>query len=261
MRGWTSLYRFSLELGLRSLRRDGPNRQALIRLVVPLDPSRYLELPDTLEQLEAAAGERVLDLASPKLPAVALARRGVMVTSVDALESEVEAWRRMAGTAPNVTFEVGDGRALDLPDASFDRAYSISGIEHIAGDGDRMALSELARVVKPGGRVVVTVPYSKRYHEDWRDEPVYGNQGGENGRYFFERWYDEERIAGLVASAPTLELTARRVSRLWPNWHRAYTRLFPWLIVLGPFYGLLARQVDGPPGDVIRLTFTKRDAT
>jgi SAM-dependent methyltransferase len=258
MRGWTGLYRLSLKLGARSLLRDGPSRQALIRLLVPLDPSRYLELPDTLEQLEAEAGERVLDLASPKLPAVALAQRGVAVTSVDALESEVVAWRRMAGSSPNLTFAVGDGRALDLPDASFDRAYSISVIEHIAGDGDRDALSELARVVKPGGRVVVTLPYAERYHEDWRDEPVYGEQGAVNGRYFFERWYDEEHVAGLVASAPALELTSRRVSRLRPNWHRAYNRLFPWLIALGPFYGLLARQVDGPPGDVIRLTFDKR---
>ena len=261
MRGWASLYALSLRLGARSLLRDGPNRQALIRLLVPLDPSRYLELPDTLEQLDAAPGERVLDLASPKLPAVALARRGVTVTSVDALESEVDTWRRLAGHEPNVTFAMGDGRALNLPDARFDRAYSISVIEHIAGDGDRTALSELARVVKPGGRLVVTLPYAERYHEDWRPEPVYGDQEAVNGRYFFERWYDEAHVAGLVASEPALELTARRVSRLWPNWHRAFIRLFPWLIVLGPFYGLLALQREGPPGDVIRLTFTKRGVT
>jgi SAM-dependent methyltransferase len=257
MRGWASLYSLSLRLGARSLLRDGPSREALIRLLVPLDPSRYLELPDALEQLEVSAGEHVLDLASPKLPAVALAHRGAVVTSVDALDSEVETWRQLVRDEPHLTFAVGDGRALDLPDAFFDRAYSISVIEHIAGDGDRAALSELARVVRPGGRVVVTMPYAERYHEDWRDAPVYGDQGAVDGRYFFERWYDEERVAGLVASTPALQLISRRVLRMWPNWHRAYVRLFPWLIALGPFYGLLARQVEGPPGDVIRLTFIK----
>ncbi len=259
MRGWATLYGLSLRLGARSLLRDGPSREALIRIVVPLDPSRYLELPDTLEQLQAAAGERVLDLASPKLPAVALARQGTIVTSIDALHSEVDTWRRLAGHEPNLTFAVADGRDLDLPDACFDRAYSISVIEHIAGDGDRTALSELARVVRPGGRVVVTLPYAERYHEDWRKAPVYGSQEAVSGRYFFERWYDEGRVAALVASVPALKLISRRVSRLWPNWHRAYVRLFPWLIALGPLYGLLARHVDGPPGDVIRLTFIKRE--
>ena len=259
VRGWTRLYALSLRLGARSLLRDGPSRQALIRLLVPLDPSRYLELPDVLEQLEAAAGEHVLDLASPKLPAVALARRGVLVLSVDALNSEVETWKRLASDQPRVTFAVGDGRALAMADASFDRAYSISVIEHIAGDGDRAALAELARVVRPGGRVVITLPYARRYREEWRDKPVYGDEGEVGGRYFFERWYDEERVAQLVESVPALEPISRRVSRLWPNWHRAYTRHFPWLMALGPFYGLLARRVEGPPGDVIRLTFNRRD--
>ena len=58
----------------------------------------------------------MLDLASPKLLAVTLARRGVRVTAVDQLEAEVETWRRLAGRA-ELTFVVGDGRALPFDDA------------------------------------------------------------------------------------------------------------------------------------------------
>ena len=76
MRGWAGLYAESLKLGVRHLVRKGYRREAVVRVVVPLDPSRYLELPWAIERLGARPGERVLDLASPKLLAVVLARQG-----------------------------------------------------------------------------------------------------------------------------------------------------------------------------------------
>jgi SAM-dependent methyltransferase len=200
----------------------------------------------------------VLDLASPKLVAVQLARQGARVTSVDAFEPEIAAWRELAAGQDGVTFEVGDGRELGFGDESFDRAYSISVLEHIAEPGDVGALRELARVVRPGGRVIVTLPYAAQYSEDWRDRPVYGEQEPVNGRYFFERWYDDERIAHLVGAVPELVERGRRVSRMVPNWHRLYLRAFPWLIPLGPLFGLLAVEREGPPGDVVRLTLERR---
>jgi SAM-dependent methyltransferase len=251
-RGWGRLYRLSVQLGLRSLLRHGPSREAAIRVVIPLDPSRYLELPWAERTLEARPGERVLDLASPKLLAVALARAGVEVVSVDALPSEIELWRRLA---PEASFAVADGRALPFADASFDRAYSISVLEHIGDDGDERALDELARVVRPGGRILLTVPHADSYWEDWRDRPVYGADG-EASRFFFERWYDAARLDRLVASAPVRELS-REVVRLEPNWNRAYNRYFPKLLPLGPFFGLLGREVAGPGGDVARLVLER----
>ena len=103
MRGWAGLYRLSVALGARDLLRHGPTREGVIRIAIPLDPSRYLELPWAERTLEARPGERVLDLASPKLLAVALHRAGVDVTSVDAFPLEVERWRRLA---PDVRFEL-----------------------------------------------------------------------------------------------------------------------------------------------------------
>jgi SAM-dependent methyltransferase len=229
-----------------------------VRIVVPLDPSRYLELPWALETLAARPGERVLDLASPKLLAVELARRGIEVTSVDELESEIETWRRLTQGTLRLRFEVADGRALDFEDATYDHAYSISVLEHIGDDGDEQALRELARVVRPGGRVAVTLPYATSYREDWRERPEFVDHGDVGGRYFFQRWYDEERVDRLVAAAPALELISREIVRMQPNWNEAYVRHFPWLLPLGPFYGLLGREVSGKGGDVVRLAFIKR---
>jgi SAM-dependent methyltransferase len=253
-RGWGRLYGLSLALGVRSLLRHGPSRAALIRLLIPLDPSRYLELPWARRTLGATRGRRILDLASPKLLAVALARDGANVVSVDALDTEIDAWRRLA---PEARFEVADGRALPFGDAEFDHAYSISVLEHIPDDGDELALRELARVVRPGGRILLTVPYAHTYWEDWRDRPVYGAEA-EGDRYFFERWYDGDRLDRLGAAAPVRELS-RELVRLEPNWSRAYNRHFPKLLPLGPFFGLLGREVTGPGGDVARLVLERAE--
>ena len=257
MRGWGRLYRTSVGLGLRRLVRDGFEREAVVRIVVPLDPSRYLELPWVLHELASAGSARVFDLASPKLLAFELARSGLEVTSVDELQREIDTWEWLTGGESRLTFQVADGRALPFPGASFDHAYSISVLEHIAEPGDEQALQELARIVGPGGRVLITVPCSPVYREDWRDEPAYVDHGAVGGRYFFQRWYDEARLDRLAASAPGLELVSREIVRMQPNWNEAYVRAFPWLVPLGPFFGLLARERTTPDGDVARLAFVR----
>jgi SAM-dependent methyltransferase len=257
MRNWTTLYGTSVGLGARYVLRHGYMREAVIRVVVPLDPSRYLELPETMRELAARPGERVLDLASPKLLAVALARHGMEVVSVDQLGSEIESWRKLTDGASNLSFQVADGRALPFEDASFDHAYSVSVLEHIPEPGDEQALRELARVTKPGGRVVVTLPHAERYREDWSEAPVYADEGGDGERHFFQRWYDAARVDRLASAVPGLELVSSGVSRLQPNLNALYTRTFPLLVPLGPLFGVLARRREGPGGDVVRLTFAK----
>ena len=257
MRGWAGLWAESVKLGLRHLARRGYRREAVVRVVVPLDPSRYLELPWAIERLGVRPGERVLDLASPKLLAVVLARQGVHVTSVDQLQREIDTWQALAGDVPGLELLVADGRALPFEDATFDHAYSISVLEHIEEPGDAEALRELARVVRPGGRVLMTLPHATEYREDWRDAPVYANEPSA-GRSFFQRWYDPPRVDALVAGAPGLELVSREVVRMQPNWNEAYVRSFPWLGPLGPFYGLLGREVAASDGDVVRLDFVRR---
>jgi SAM-dependent methyltransferase len=246
-----------MALGVRHLVRHGYRREAVVRAVVPLDPSRYLELPWAIERLRARPGERVLDLASPKLLAVWLARRGVEVTSVDQLEREIETWRVLAEDVPGLTLEVADGRALPFDDASFDHAYSISVLEHIDEPGDAEALGELARVVRTGGIVLVTLPYARTYREDWRDAAVYANEPG-GDRAFFQRWYDPSRVDALAEAVPALGLVSKEIVRMQPNWNDAYVRSFPWLVPLGPVYGLLGREVAADDGDVVRLAFVRR---
>jgi SAM-dependent methyltransferase len=54
----------------------------------------------------------------------------------------------------------GDPRRLPFPDETFDCVTAISTPDHVAGlHGDRQALSEIARVLRPGGQALVSVPF------------------------------------------------------------------------------------------------------
>jgi SAM-dependent methyltransferase len=240
----------SVGLGLRSLARGRFTREALIRIAAPVEDVRLFELPETVAALDVVRGERVLDLASPKMAAVALAKAGARVTSVDLLESEIATWRDLAGHVPGLDFQVADGRRLPFADETFDHAYSISAIEHIAEDGDFRALAELARVVRPGGRIVVTVPFDTVYREDWRDQPSYGEHTlSQNGKWFFSHVYDDDRLTRLTGSSSLATEVRRRLVHFNDNWlTRFYYRAHPASLVLNPLLGLALHVVDEPGG-------------
>jgi SAM-dependent methyltransferase len=63
--------------------------------------------------------------------------------------------RELAASAglPSDAFEVGDARALPYPDASFDLACAVTVLSHVPTRAQ--VLQELARVTKPGGRVLI----------------------------------------------------------------------------------------------------------
>jgi SAM-dependent methyltransferase len=76
------------------------------------------------------------------------------VTGVDFSESLIaEAIRRAAGRNLPVTFEVGDAQSLRFPDDTFDAVRTERMLMHVP-DAER-ALSEMARVLRSGGRVAV----------------------------------------------------------------------------------------------------------
>jgi len=59
-----------------------------------------------------------------------------------------------------IKFLKGDMTALPLENDSQDRAFSISVMEHVPPDIRRKGMQELARVLKPGGRAILTVDMS-----------------------------------------------------------------------------------------------------
>src|SRR5215210_7527009 len=96
-------------------------------------------------------GSRALDVATGTGDlAIELASRGAEVVGSDFSEGMLDVAR---GKAPGLRWEWGNALALPYEDASFDAATVGFGARNFS-DLDR-GLAEMARVVRPGGRVVV----------------------------------------------------------------------------------------------------------
>lgn len=114
--------------------------------------------PAILEALRLEPGMKALDLGcGVGTDAFDLAERvgpKGHVTGVDFSESLVaEAVRRGAIRRLPVTFEVGDAQRLSFPDDAFDAVRTERMLMHVPGAGK--ALSEMARVLRRGGRMAV----------------------------------------------------------------------------------------------------------
>jgi SAM-dependent methyltransferase len=162
---------------------------------------------------------------------------------------------RAAGEVPAATTTRAvraDLLALPFPDGYFDVVMASEVLEHIPDDGRAMA--EIARVVRPGGKVAVTVPrwwpericwaLSDEYHEvDGGHVRIY------RGNELAERLTD----AGLVVTgshhahalhAPYWWLNCALGQQSTPS--RLYHRLLVWDIVRRPLLTRIAEQALNP---------------
>lgn len=127
------------------------------------DPSSFEEAMaemtnQMIRRLDPAPGARVLDVGCGNgAPALQLAQaREVEVLGISVSERQVARGNegaQAAGLADRVSFEQIDAMHLPFPDASFDHAWALESMLHMPDKGQ--VLAEMARVVRPGGRVVL----------------------------------------------------------------------------------------------------------
>jgi SAM-dependent methyltransferase len=198
-------------------------------------------------------GDRVLDVGcGAGRHAFACYRRGARVIALDRDAAEVAGVNAMfaamaeAGEAPegaSAQAVRGDAYALPFPDASFDCVVAAEVLEHLPDDA--RAIRELRRVLRPGGRIAVTVPrwfpelvcwgLSDAYHEV---------EGGHVRIYQRGQLFGRLRAADLrpyashhahALHAPYWWLKCALGvdnDRRWPV--RAYHRMLVWDIMRGP---------------------------
>src|SRR5262245_58251177 len=118
--------------------------------VVPL----FTQFAEVAVKMAApAAGAHVLDVCcGPGTLALVAAKTAARVDALDFSPAMIEHLQRVAPA--NVFPRIGDAQALPYPDRSFDAAFSMFGVIFFP-DRDQ-GLAELHRVVRPGGRVVIS---------------------------------------------------------------------------------------------------------
>jgi SAM-dependent methyltransferase len=159
-----------------------------------------LEFGLALDRLALTGGERVLDVASPKLLAAYLAAHGLVaeVHMTDLSDARLDDFRALVPAAELARVHTRQLDATRLDEAyaegTFDRVYCLTSLQHFDGDGDITAVRQFARVLRPGGRLLLSVPYGPKWGDEW-----YPELGGTRKRY-------DEAALGARLSAPGLRV-------------------------------------------------------
>jgi SAM-dependent methyltransferase len=165
-----------------------------------------------------------------------LAERASKVVGVDLEPDVVE---HAQASYPQVRFQTGDLLSLPFPDASFDGVVTLQVIEHL--QRPREFVSECARVLRPGGVLVLATPNRITFSPDGRiRNPFHTVEfSAAELRSVLEPKLTVERIAGTfhgprIATIETLirgSFAERQISQLiqdWPGWLRhAVERVTP----------------------------------
>ena len=126
------------------------------------------------EAADLKTDERVLDVAAGNGNAtLAAARRGCVVTSTDYVGTLLERGaERARAERLEVAFQTADAEALPFTDSSFDAVVSTFGVMFTPDHAK--AAGELARVVRPGGRIGLA---------NWTPDSLVGRMFKLLGRY------------------------------------------------------------------------------
>ena len=140
---------------------------------------------------QVGPGDRALDVATGTGDLAAELERRTGAGGVVGVDFSDAMLAIARGKSPGSTFEAGNALDLDYPDSSFDAATVGFGARNYS-DLSR-GLAEMARVVKPGGRVVVleiTTPQRPPlswFFRMWFDHvvPALGNLAGDSDAYTY----------------------------------------------------------------------------
>jgi SAM-dependent methyltransferase len=198
----------------------------LLRLFIfPMDSVRYFEFDFVWGALSKHFTHRYLDVSSPRLLPLmyALKNRHLRVDLINPDITDLtvtENWAEALGLGDRCDLHDCLISAAPFEPGSFDVVTSISVVEHIRDDKE--AIRIMWNLVKPGGRLWLTVPCAAHAFDEFIDRNEYGLlTPNEEGIFFFQRFYDNRLLAEHVFSIMG-EPNARSVygEKLAGSYHR-----------------------------------------
>ncbi len=219
------------------------------------------------EDLGLEPGELILDMgAGAGRHAFESLRRGGRIIALDYSYDELKSVRDLfwamgeageVGPSGGAMAVRGDALRLPFADDTFDRIICSEVLEHISDDLG--AISELTRVLKPGGTIAVTVPAFVPEKVCWWLSAEYHAPLAEGGHV---RIYTEGLLRSRLAAAGLVTGDSHRAHALHaPYWWlrclvgptndqnalvKAYHRLLVWDIAKAPFVTRFAERVLNP---------------
>jgi ubiquinone/menaquinone biosynthesis C-methylase UbiE len=136
-----------------------------------------------------------------------LAKHAARVTGIDLSTQAIALARRRYGSAANLEYVEGRCEALPVADASADLFVSFETLEHL--QSPRALVSEVARVLRPGGVFVVSTP----------NKALYSDATGYRNPYHPSELYEAQFLDLLHERFPAVTLFGQRVdaySAIWP---------------------------------------------
>ncbi len=123
------------------------------------------------------------------------------VVAVDASAAMLQAAKRRLHGFDNVDLRRGDLEALPIDDARLDAATVMLVLHHVADPG--RALNEVARVLKPGGRLIVVdmLPHDRENYRQQMGHVWLGFSDDQMSRLFDEGGFAGVRVVALPSDA------------------------------------------------------------
>jgi ubiquinone/menaquinone biosynthesis C-methylase UbiE len=140
---------------------------------------------------------------------------GARVTGTNISEKELALAReRAAGTdlGDALRFEYGDFHNLPYPDGSYDVIWSQEAFLH--GVDKQRILDECHRVLRPGGRLVISDLLARPHLPDDERERIYARLR------LHEMWSDEDYVAGLTKAGFDVETQEDWAANVAPTYSR-----------------------------------------
>ncbi len=227
-------------------------RLSLTHKLMGLDISRCFEYLTACEAIQKRGRGKLLDIGSYRsfLP-LFFASEGITAIASDIHPSlrNQKTWMRRVKPAQPVHLTLSDTTRQGFKEDSFEYITCISTIEHIPANGDMLAVKEMARLLKPGGILFISVPYDRKMKE------------GRWGRWF-QRDYDEQAVFERLVIPSGLQLedkgyllgypTRQFADFLYAFMPRLIRHGLGWLQILAGMYYL---ERDRPTAENARIAW------
>jgi SAM-dependent methyltransferase len=195
-----------------------------------------------LELLQDPTGKTNLDIGADNgVISYLLRQRGGRWCSADLDPAAVASIRQLVGED---VYQL-DGRTTPFPDRTFDQIVIVDFLEHIPDD--RGFITDLARIMKPGGSLVINVPHIKPHSLLNRFRRRIG---------LTEEWHGHLRPGYTLAGLRELLVPKFVVERA-----RTYSRAFSELVDTGlnGVYETMRRRKHGPAGSLKGTLVTRSE--